>query len=113
MSPFEHQRNKKSLLTRIADYFISTRCMVVCSMLVVVLGVVYVVETNAVSGKGYTMKELERTVRILQEDTQKIELSVAGLSASKQLRVQATRLGFQPQKTVQYIATAPAAVARR
>ena len=113
MSPFENERNKKSKLARIGNVFISTRCMMVCSVLLVVLGATYVIKTNAVSGEGYDMKELERSIRTLQHETQTIELEIAGLTASKQLRAKAERLGFSRHGQVHYIATTPSVVARR
>ena len=82
-------------------------------VLVMALGTLFFVKTNSAATLGYHVKELDDRARVLQKESQKLELEVAELSSMKTIAERLQALGFIPADDLEFVKSVDASVAKR
>ncbi|MDP2656190.1 MAG: hypothetical protein Q8P11_01355 [bacterium] len=78
-----------------------------------VLGIVYLVQINSLSTKGYRIKELQRTVDTLTQNNEKLQLSAIEKQSMATLRQRMDSMKLVSTSTLDFISTdQPVASAR-
>lgn len=79
----------------------------------VVFGVMYVAQTNAISTKGYTMKDIEGQIQALEQENQKLEFEIATHRSMQSIQSRLSNLDLVATDNVKYVTLTGSAVARR
>ena len=95
------------------EWFLSTSCRLSLIAMVFILGIMYLLETNAVSTKGFEISELERQIRVLEYDVRKINVQVASHRSLESVEKRLAELDLVAAEQVQYLTPAGNPVARR
>lgn len=95
------------------DWFLSTSFRVSLIVGVMLLSVLYLIQTNAVSTKGFEISELERQIRVLEYDVRKINVEVATYRSMESVEMRLADLDLVASQQVQYLTPAGNPVARR
>lgn len=103
-------RQKKEAVKR---WFLGTACRFVFGALVVIFGVMYVAQTNAISTKGYTMQDIERQIQALEQENQKLEFEIANHRSMQSIQSRLSNLNLVATDSVKYVTLTGSAVARR
>ena len=72
---------------------------------IVIFAVLYLVEVNSISTKGYEIKNLEKRMTSLQESNKRLELEAASLKSIQTIESDVKVLNFVPSGSVNYIPT--------
>ena len=75
-------------------------CIAVASL---VLGVLYIVQVNMASAKGYALQTVQNSVDQLKTDTTVLQDKVARLSSMQAMNDRAVQLGFVPVDHIVYV----------
>ncbi|MBI4993059.1 MAG: hypothetical protein HZC26_02905 [Candidatus Magasanikbacteria bacterium] len=94
-------------------WFLSATCRFVFGSLVVVFGVMYVAQTNAISTKGYTMNDIEKQIQALEQENQKLEFEIANYRSMQSIQSRLTNLDLVASENIKYVTLTGSAVARR
>ncbi len=70
---------------------------------IVVFGLVYFFEINALGTKGYQIRNLEQQVRSLEESQKNLKMQASNLESINQVQQEAQKLNFVPSTNVTYI----------
>ncbi len=81
--------------------------------LMVFLGVLYVVQTSAISTKGYEIRDLKKQVQDLEKENQNMQFSIANYSSLKSIQERLKGTGMVAVSDVQYVRLAGQAVAMK
>lgn len=73
------------------------------AVFIVLLGLVYVIEVNTTSTKGYEIKALESQLTDLKEQNKRLELESSSLKSIQHLQETAKTLNLGPSGKVRYI----------
>lgn len=114
MSPYFN--NKPTLRqTRIAGKhcLLNNACRLVAVFAMVILGVLYVAQTSAVSTRGYEISDLQKTVQNLQRDNQKLQLQIADYSSMQSIKTRLQTMNLVAVTNLQYVTPVGTAMARR
>ncbi len=103
-------RQKKQAIQR---WIVSTSCRCVMLGMVVLFGFLYILETNAVSTKGYEISDLERQVESLQQEQQRVAVQIAQYQSMKSIEERMVGMNLVAAADVQYVNVVGTAVARR
>ena len=82
-------------------------------VLVVVFGLLYLVEINSISTKGYDINDLEKNVRLLERENEKLEVEIASFSSMNSIQTRLQGMNFVPADDIKYVSVQNGAVARR
>ena len=91
---------KKSTLILIMGVFISST-------------VVYLVEINSISEKGYKMKQIEEEINLIKEETAKLELRAISMKSMSDLQVKVADLNMVPVDKITYFESTGHVVAKK
>ncbi len=81
--------------------------------LTVALALTYVVTVNTSSSKSYALRDVEKRVAALKDETMTLESKMVTQSSLQELSDRATALGFVPVDHVDFVNVAPKAFAMR
>lgn len=70
---------------------------------IVVFGILYVIEVNNISTKGYEIKKLEKTLGELQDSQKKLELEASSLKSMQNIETEVKTLNLVPSNEVKYL----------
>ncbi len=76
-------------------------------MAVLLLGVCYLWQTNAVATKGYEIKALSRQLTTLRQDNQRLEVQSAELQAAEAAQPSAGQADLVAVEHIEYLASEP------
>lgn len=76
---------------------------ILIAMASLVLGVLYIVQVNMASAKGYALQRVEKQVDALKTETTVLQDKVASLSSMQAINDRATKLGFVPVDRIVYV----------
>ena len=79
----------------------------------IVFGVMYIVQTNSISTKGYEMSDLENKITFLEQETQKIEFQIASSKSMKSIQSRLVGTELVAADTFQYATLVGTAMAMR
>jgi hypothetical protein len=71
--------------------------------LIAIMGAFYLVQVNRATTKGYEIRDLEKRINVLEEDTRKAELEVAELQSLDSIEQRMETLGMVPVERIQYV----------
>ena len=94
-------------------WFFSATCRFVFGAFVVVFGVMYVAQTNAISTKGYTMNDIEKQIQALEQENQKLEFEIATHRSMQSIQSRLLNLDLVAADSVKYVTLTGSTVARR
>lgn len=97
----------------IKKLIVSTACRAVLACFVVVFGVMYVIQTSAISTTGYDMRDLERKITELERENQKAEYEIAKYRSMDSIQTRLAKMDMVAAGDIQYVALVGTAVARR
>ena len=80
---------------------------------IIVFGILYVLQTNAVSTKGYALSDLERQISELNHETQGLAVQVAEQQSMRSLENRLKDTDLVAVDQVEYASAINMAVARR
>ncbi|PIY97261.1 MAG: hypothetical protein COY66_00480 [Candidatus Kerfeldbacteria bacterium CG_4_10_14_0_8_um_filter_42_10] len=79
--------------------------------LIIMVGLVYLIQTNQVSTGGFEIKELNKKVEQLQKDNKKLELETTKLQSLKTIKAATENMDLVSVSKIDYITLPPSAVA--
>ncbi len=97
----------------IQRWIFSASCRFTLLTIVVLFGILYIVETNSVSTKGYEISDLERRLETLQQEHQRLTVEIAGYRSMKSIEERVKGMNLVSATDVQYVNVVGTAVARR
>jgi cell division protein FtsL len=97
----------------LAVVLFSKNTAIVLMLLCLFFAVGYVIKINTVSGRGYEMRHLEKEIKVLEHEMQRLEFNITTLASSKKLEERATQLGFVQPKDVRYVSVGATVVVKR
>ncbi|MFH1286226.1 MAG: hypothetical protein ABII02_00555 [Candidatus Magasanikbacteria bacterium] len=83
--------------------------LIVC---IVVFGVLYLFQTNAVSSRGYELSDLESQIESLEKETQKLEVEISKYRSMESIQERLEGMEMVVAGNIDYVAQR-SAVARR
>ncbi len=81
-------------------------------VLLIIIGLAYVWQISQVSTQGYYLKDLERTISILEQQNERFNLEASQLSALSRIDSEISRLGLVKNDAVVYLTETTEVVAR-
>jgi cell division protein FtsL len=78
-----------------------------------VFGVLYVLQTNSLSTKGYEIGDLQRQISALQHDNEGVEVDIASYRSMKSIQERLKKLSLVDATDTQYVNVVGTAVAER
>jgi len=94
-------------------WFFSAACRGILACTIILFGVLYVIQTSAISTAGYDIRDLERQKVELQRENQRIEYDIAKYRSMESIQARLAGMNMVPANDVQYVAMVGTAVARR
>jgi len=79
--------------------------------LIIMVGLVYLIQTNQVSTGGFEIKELNKKVEELQKESKKLELEAAKLQSLKTIKAATEEMNLVSVSKVDYLTLPPSSVA--
>ena len=73
--------------------------------------VLYVAQINSISVKGFQIHEMEERVNVMQQENQRMQLTIATLQSSEEMKLKIQELGLTSDGVVEYISLQGATVA--
>ena len=98
---------------RLMRLMVSTSFRVTLIISIIVFGILYVLQTNAVSTKGYALSDLERQISELNHETQGLAVQVAEQQSMRSLENRLKDTDLVAVDQVEYASAINMAVARR
>ena len=98
---------------KLHKYFVSTACRGILACFVIVFGVMYVIQTSAISTTGYDMRDLEKKITELERENQRVEYDIAKYRSMESIQARLAGMNMVPAGDVQYVALVGTSVARR
>lgn len=110
-------KNKKQTMRErklaMKQWLLSKTFRVGLIVVVATFGMVYVVQTSAMSTKGYDINTLQKIVRGLEQENQLLEVDIAQYRSMQYIQSQLQGMNLVAADTVTYITPAGTTVARR
>jgi len=103
-------RQKQEKIRRI---IVSNSFRAVLLVFMVVFGFLYVWQTNTVSTKGYIMSDLEKSIRTLENETQRLEVDIAKNKSMQSIQGRLSQTDLIAFSNVDYVTVVGSAVAKR
>lgn len=95
------------------QWMLSKTCRLGLVAVIAVLGITYVTQTSAMSTKGYDINELQREVKVLQRDNQRLEVKIAQYRSMQHIQSSLQNMNLVAAGDITYITPAGNTVARR
>lgn len=81
--------------------------------LIMVMGTLYLVQVNRATTKGYEIRDLEKRINRLEENSQRAKLEIAELQSIDSIQQRIGKLGMVPVNHVEYVKLPGTSVAMR
>ena len=104
----EHEQKR-----RLGDWAIGKAPRQFLLVLMVLFALGYVIQTSAVSTKGYDISDLQKHVRTMRQEEQTLELQIAEYRSMASIQERLKAMNLVAAGDVQYVSEAGAVVARR
>jgi cell division protein FtsL len=106
------KKNKRTPVSRTNK---STNLILVLNVVAIVMSVSlftgYLVVNNSSTAGGFEVRNLERQIAELQDQSDRLDLELVSMQAMSNIEKQINELGFVPITGLEYISGAPAVVA--
>lgn len=79
----------------------------------IVFGVMYIVQTNSISTKGYEMSDLEDQITLLERENQRLEFQIASNKSMKSIQARLSGTELVVADSYQYGSLVGTAIAMR
>jgi hypothetical protein len=110
LSKKQTRREKKLAMKRM---FLSSTFRAGLMVFIAMFGTMYVLQTTAVSTKGYVISDLERSVQELKNETKRLEVDIAANSSMKSIQERLEGSELIAAAGVDYVNAVGTAVAQR
>jgi cell division protein FtsL len=94
-------------------WFESTTFRVFILVVLAVLGVLYIVQTSSISTKGYAISDLQKQVKILEQDNRALQVKVAENRSMNSIQSRLKGMNLVSALDVEYMMPTGNTVARR
>ncbi|HYE59706.1 MAG TPA: septum formation initiator family protein [Candidatus Kapabacteria bacterium] len=94
-------------------WMVSTTSRVVLCGCVILFGVLYILETSAISTKGYEMSDLQKQIQELEQENERIDVAIADHRSMESIERRVKDLNLVLAGDVTYVSPVGTAVARR
>jgi len=101
-----YQQKQKTLRDKklaIKKLLLSTAFRISLIVLILILGVVYLLQTTFLSTKGYEITELDKKIENLEQENQKLEFEIASNSSMKNIQERLQNSNMVAVNNVEYI----------
>ena len=108
MSPYAKNsltRREKHLAMR--RWVLGSSCRIGIGMVLVMLSILYVYQTTAVSSKGTTISRLERDINVLEQEVRTLEVEVAQKGSIQSVKTRLAQTDFVPVERPEYAVIGP------
>jgi len=102
-----HKRN------RLRSLFVSNALRATLATCIVLFSFLYVLQTNAVSTKGYAISDLESNLVVLERENRRLEVEIAKNKSMQSIQDRLVDKDLVAVNSVDYIDSAGSAVAQR
>jgi hypothetical protein len=102
-------KRTKTLIQRLDQHIALINLLVLISVLMI--GLMYIIQVNHSTTKGYLMRDLETRIEQLGIANQQLELEVAGNRSIATIDERIQMLGLKPVETPEYVSTGASTVA--
>lgn len=86
MNQFANYSSKREIKMQWRKSFFNSSISVGIFCLGIVFGIMYIVQTNSISTKGYEMSDLEEQITLLEQENQKLEFQIASNKSMKSIQ---------------------------
>jgi hypothetical protein len=93
--------------------FLSRTFRVVLSVMMFVVGILYMWQVNTVSAKGYVISDYEKKLTVLERETRSLEVEIARHTSMPTLQTRLLEEEFEPVSGAFYASLPSDAVAKR
>lgn len=97
----------------IHQWILGRSCRLCLLVVLGVFSVLYIIETNAVSTKGFAISDLERKIETLEQEQQRLNVEIAKSRSMKSVEERLQKMNMVAAADVQYVSVVGTAVARR
>lgn len=98
-------------MTKILDKFSTNKSLVILGIAIFILSMAYMMKTNSVAGKGYVLKDLEKSIVTKQREKARIELVIAAELSIGKLQEKSVALGLTEPESLKYLVVGKDSVA--
>ena len=109
----ERQTTMREKHLKIKQWFLGATCRAILAGVVVLFGVLYVVETSAVSTKGYDIAAAQKEIQNLEHENERLTFEIAKNQSMESIQARLPKLNFVAVDSIQYVSTVGTAVAIR
>lgn len=114
MSPYCFpQRTRREKKMAFKHWLLSSSCRIFLLLLVSIVGLLFVWQTSSASTKGYTINNLEKQVRSLEQENQKLEFEIAKQRSLQSITERLPQTGLVAVDGMHYATLLDTAVALR
>ena len=107
-------KNKTRLEKKLAvkQWMVGTSCRICLIIFTVAFSLLYLLQTNAVSSKGFEMSELEKQINELERETQKLDVEISRHRSIQSIEERLQNLEMVAADNVEYAIPVGTALAR-
>lgn len=103
MSPYlQNYSSKREVKMQWRKKFFSSSVSLGIFCIGIMFGIMYIVQTNSISTKGYEMSDLEKQITTLEQENQKLEFQIASNKSMKSIQSRLARMELVVADTYQY-----------
>jgi len=113
MNQFVNYSSKREKKMQWRKKFFNSSVSVGIFCIGIVFGVMYIVQTNSISTKGYEMSDLEDQITLLEQDNQKLEFQIASNKSMKSIQTRLSGTELVAADSYQYGSLVGTAMAMR
>lgn len=86
MNQFANYSSKREIKIQWRKKFFNSSISVGIFCIGIVFGIMYIVQTNSISTRGYEMSDLENQITSLEQENQKLEFQIASNKSMKSIQ---------------------------
>ena len=113
MNQFANYSSKREMTMQWRKKFFNSSISVGIVCIGVVFGIMYIVQMNSISTRGYEMSDLENQITLLEQENQKLEFQIASNKSMKSIQSRLVGKVFVAADTYQYGSLVGTAMAMR
>lgn len=102
MNQFANYSSKREMKMQWRKKFFNSSISVGIVCIGVVFGIMYIVQMNSISTRGYEMSDLENQITLLEQENQKLEFQIASNKSMKSIQSRLVGKEFVAADTYQY-----------
>ncbi len=114
MSPYS--RKKQTIREKrqaILHWMLGTTCRILLCVITALVGILYVLQVNSISVKGYEISDLQKKIALLEQDRERLDVEIAQYRSMGSIHERVKSLDMVAVGNVTYITPVGTAVALR